>query len=179
MKSKAAIGNHPMHPAVVVIPIGSWFAALVGDIAYVASGNPFWYQFSYYTMLIGLVGAGAAAVLGFIDFFGVKMSQAGYRNARIHMTINLVVTAAYALNLWLRHDNAAMANVNAGRWQLAFWLQLLSFAALGVSGWIGGKMSYEHKIGVVEHADPEATEIGMAEPAEAQRAPHRTRGLQG
>jgi hypothetical protein len=34
---------------------------------------------------------------------------------------------------------------------------------LGVSGWIGGKMSYEHRIGVVEWADPEAREIGMRE----------------
>lgn len=34
---------------------------------------------------------------------------------------------------------------------------------LGVSGWIGGKMSYEPKIGVVEWVDPEAREIGMRE----------------
>ena len=163
----------------VVIPIGSWFATLVGDIAYMSNGNPFWYQFSYYTMLIGLCGALAAAVLGFVDYFGVKMSEAGYRIARMHMIINLVVTSAYAFNLWLRHDNLALASVNTGRWQLAFWLQLLSYAALGVSGWLGGKMSYEHKIGVVEHHDPEATEIGMAEPAEPQRAPQRTRGFQG
>lgn len=166
MKSKAAIGNHPLHPALVVIPIGSWFATLVGDIAYMANHDPFWYQFSYWTMLIGLIGALTAAVFGFVDFFGVRMSEAGHRIAKIHMIINLVVSAAYAINLWLRHDNMALADLAPGRWQAAFWLQILSFAALGVSGWLGGQMSYEHKIGVVEHADPEATEIGMAEPAE-------------
>jgi hypothetical protein len=34
---------------------------------------------------------------------------------------------------------------------------------LGVSGWIGGKMTFEHRIGVVEWVDPEAREIGMRE----------------
>lgn len=176
MKSKAAIGNHPIHPMMVVVPIGSWFAALVGDIAYSRTGDAFWYQFAYWTMLIGLCGALAAAVFGFVDFFGVKMSEAGYRIARTHMLINLGAVASYAINLWLRHDNGAMSG---SRWTTAMLLEILTFAALGVSGWLGGKMSYEHKVGVVEHTDPEATRIGMEEPAEPYQAPARTRGLQG
>ena len=40
---------------------------------------------------------------------------------------------------------------------------VVPFLLLGISGWIGGKMSYEHKIGVVEGIDPEAREIGMRE----------------
>lgn len=179
MKSRAAIGNHPLHPAAVVIPIGSWFATLVGDLAYMSTGGAFWYEFSYYTMMIGVGGALAAAVLGFIDYFGVKMSEAGYRVARTHMLLNLAITAGYALNLWLRQDGGALASASPGRWQLAFWLAILSYAALGMSGWLGGKLAYEHKVGVVEHHDPEATDIGLAETPVSARAPERTRGLQG
>lgn len=176
MKSKAAIGNHPVHPAVVVIPIGAFFAAFVGDIAYQMTGQPFWYQFSYTTMLIGVIGALAAALFGFVDYFGVRMSEAGHRVATTHMAINLAGVVLYAANLWLRHDNGA---VSGGRWTTAFVLEVLTFLAVGVSGWLGGQLSYEHKVGVVEHADPEATQIGMEEPAEQQRVPSRTRGLQG
>lgn len=179
MKSRAAIGNHPLHPAAVVIPIGAWFSTLVGDLAYVSSGNPFWYQFAFYTMLIGICGALLAAVLGFIDYFGVKMSEAGYRVAKVHMVMNLAITGVYALNLWLRYDGVALASVDPGRWQVAFWLQLVSFAALGLSGWLGGKLAFEHKVGVVEHHDPEATDIGVAEAPLGGRASERTRGLQG
>jgi uncharacterized membrane protein len=178
MKSKAAIGTHPIHPALVTVPIGAWFAAFVGDLAYIGTNDPFWYQFSYWTMFIGLVGALGAAVPGFIDYFTVKMSEAGYRKAKLHMTINLIVVAAYALNLWLRYDGAAMASVAPERWPIAFWLQVLSFATLGVSGWLGGSMAFEHKIGVAEHADSEATRLGEEEPAAPQRAPHRERGIQ-
>jgi uncharacterized membrane protein len=176
MKSKAAIGNHPLHPAAVVIPIGAWFASLVGDISYAVTQNVFWYDFAFYAMAIGLVGALLAAVLGFIDYFGVRMSEAGYRMARIHMIINLCVSAAYALNLWLRWDHGALEGT---RWTFAFVLQIASYLALGVSGWLGGELSYKHKVGVAEHLDPEATEIGLREPVERERAPGRERGTAG
>ncbi len=178
MKSKAAVGRHPLHPMFVVIPIGSWFATLVGDISYAYTGQPFWYQFSFYTMFIGLIGAALAGVFGMVDYFGVRMSAAGRRVATMHMVMNLVVSAAYAFNLWLRWDNAALSGA---RWNMAFWIQVLSYLALGVSGWLGGELSYRHKVGVVEHGDPEATEIGMDElevPAR-EAVPGRDRGLQG
>src|SRR5687768_4913241 len=161
MKSKAAIGNHPIHPALVVIPIGAWFSTFVGDLSYAATSQGFWYHFSYVTMLIGVVGALLAAVFGFIDFFGVRMSEAGYRTAKIHMTLNLLAVSSYLFNLWLRWDQGAVAG---GRWTTAFTLQVLTFVALCVSGWLGGKLSYEHKVGVVEHEDAEATQIGRQEP---------------
>ena len=174
MKSKAAIGNHPMHPMFVVLPIGAWCLSFIGDVMYQVSGTAFWYQFSYYTMLIGVLGALWAAIFGFVDFFGVKMSEAGYKVAKVHMALNLTAVVLYAVNLWLRHDNGA---ISGGRWTTAFALEALTLLGVCVSGWLGGKMSYEHKVGVVEHADPEATRIGMEEPAEPQRVPHRTRGL--
>lgn len=176
MKSKAAIGNHPIHPMFVVLPIGSWCLSLVGDVMYQMSANSFWYQFAYYTMLIGVLGALWAAIFGFIDYFGVRMSEKGHKVATYHMILNLTAVVLYAVNLWLRHDNGAMSG---GRWTMAFALEALTLMGVFVSGWLGGQLSYEHKVGVAEHADPEATRIGMEEPAEPQRAPHRSRGLQG
>lgn len=46
MRSRAAIGNHPIHPALVPIPIGAFFLVLVGDIAHTSTQAAFWYQFS-------------------------------------------------------------------------------------------------------------------------------------
>jgi len=176
MKSKAAIGGHPLHPAFVVLPIGSWCLALFGDVMYQFSSDAFWYQFSYYTMLAGVVSALIAAVFGFVDFFGVKMSESGYRTARMHMALNLTAVVLYAANLWLRHDNAAMAG---SRWNLAFAMEVITLLAVAVSGWLGGELAYRHKVGVVENADPEATRIGIDEPVVPQRAPSRERGLMG
>ena len=161
MRSRAALGNHPLHPALVTIPIGAFALTLIGDIAYVVTKNPAWYEFSKIALCIGVISALVAAVAGFIDYFGVKMSAAGARLARTHMILNLVGVVLFAVSWWLRGEGTAAD----GQWPLAFGLSTVAFLGLGASGWIGGKMVFEHKIGVVENRDPEATEIGKRESA--------------
>ena len=39
--STAAIAGHPLHPAVVPLPIGAFTGALAADVAYAATGDPF------------------------------------------------------------------------------------------------------------------------------------------
>ena len=160
MKSKAAIGNHPIHPALVALPIGAFFLALVGDIAHASTGADFWYQFAYVCIGAGVLTALAAAIFGFVDYFGVHMSARAGRLATIHMLVNLAGVVLYTLNFFLRRNGAAL---HTDRWPLVFGLEVVTFAALGVSGWIGGKISFEHKVGVVEWTDPEANEIGQQE----------------
>lgn len=100
MKSRAAIGNHPIHPALVPLPIGAFFLLLVGDIAHASTGSDFWYQFGFACLSVGILAALAAAVFGFIDYFKVKMSMSGFRIARTHMILNLTGVVLYAFN-WL------------------------------------------------------------------------------
>jgi uncharacterized membrane protein len=160
MKSRAALGNHPLHPGIVPLPIGSFFVALAADVAHVLTKNPLYYDVAQFAIGIGIVTALLAAILGFIDYFGVNMSAAGRRLATIHMRINLAAVVMYAISWTLRRDHGAL---DTPRWPLALGLAVVPFLLLGISGWIGGKMSYEHKIGVVEWIDPEAREIGMRE----------------
>lgn len=160
MRSRAALGNHPLHPAVVPLPIGSFFVALAADVVHGLTRDPFFYDVAQFAIGIGIVTAVLAAVLGFIDYFGVKMSEAGFRLAKIHMRLNLAAVLLYAVSWTLRRNQAAL---DTPRWPLALGSAVVPFLLLGISGWIGGKMSYEHKIGVVEGIDSEAREIGMRE----------------
>jgi len=160
MKSRAAIGNHPVHPALVSLPIGAFFLVLVGDIAHARTDADFWYAFSFVCLGAGILMALVAAIAGFVDYFGVRMSDAGFRAARIHMVLNLTGVVLYTINWFLRRGNGAL---NTPRWNLVFGLEVVTFLALGVSGWLGGRVAFEHKVGVVENADPEATEIGRLE----------------
>lgn len=160
MKSRAALGNHPLHPAVVSLPIGAFFLAFVADVTHALTKNSLFYEIAFFAIGVGIVTALLAAVLGLVDYFGVTMSAAGRRLATIHMLINLSAVALYAISWMLRRGDAALATP---RWPIAFGLEALPFVMLGVSGWIGGKLTFEHKIGVVEWVDPEAREIGMRE----------------
>ena len=162
MRSRAALGTHPLHPAMVSLPIGSLFLAFVADVIHALTKNPLFYDVALFAIGVGIITALLAAVLGLIDYFGVKMSAAGRRLATIHMLLNIAAVALYAISWVMRRYHAAL---ETPRWPLAFGLEVVPFLMLGVSGWLGGKMSYEHKIGVVEWIDPEAREIGMREAA--------------
>ena len=160
MKSRAALGTHPLHPGIVPLPIGSFFVAFAADVAHVLTKRPVFYDIAIFAIGLGIVTALLAAVLGLIDYFGVRMSAAGGRLATIHMLLNLTAVVMYAISWMLRRNHGAL---DTSRWTLAFGLEVVPFVLLGISGWIGGKMTYEHKVGVVEWIDPEAREIGMQE----------------
>jgi uncharacterized membrane protein len=160
MKSKAAIGTHPIHPAIVPLPIGAFSLALIGDVVHAYTREPFWYRFAFICIGIGILTAIVAALFGMLDYFGVRMSRRGASIATTHMVLNLGVVALYAVNLLLRRDDAALLT---SRWPFVFGLDVVAYVALGISGWLGGKLAYEHKVGVVERLDPEATSIGMGE----------------
>jgi len=157
MKSRAALGDHPIHPALVPFPIGAFFLALVGDVTYLVTRNPFWWDAVFYCIGVGILTALLAAIAGFVDYFGVHMSQAGRRVATIHMALNLVAVALYVVSFLLRLSPDA---VYSGRWIAAIVFEMLPFLMLGVSGWLGGNLIHKHKVGVIEEADPEATAIG-------------------
>jgi uncharacterized membrane protein len=148
MQSKAAFGTHPIHPMLVPIPIGAFVVALVGDVMFaVHPERRLGYDLSFTAMAIGLAFALAAAVFGAIDYFGVRMSSRAFRTATWHAGINLLMVALYAASFLLRRHDAAMA---PARWPVAMGLALAGFGLLAVAGWLGGKLAYEHRVGVIE-----------------------------
>ena len=148
MRSKAAIGSHPNHPALVPIPIGSFFLALVGDVMHAAIPNdPFWYDLSFAAIGVGLISGVVAAAAGAIDYIGVKMSSAAFRLATVHAILNASALALYAISFILRRSRAAETGPS---WPPAIGLEVTGFVLLGVSGWIGGKLAFEHHVGVVD-----------------------------
>jgi len=136
MKTPASIAGHPIHSMLVAIPIGLWIFSLVCDLAHLfgAAGEN-WKTVALYTLAGGLGGALLAAVPGFIDM--LTLTSPIRRTALIHMGINLSVAALYAVNLWLRLQGSTLV-----------WLSVLGIGLLVVSGWLGGKMVFEHGVGV-------------------------------
>jgi len=153
MQSRAAIGPHPLHPALVTLPIGAFFAAFVGDLAHLSTHDPFWYRFGFVALVIGLISALPAAIAGLIDYFGVDMGPAAARLATLHLFLNVGALVGDAVSVWLRWHQAALGN---DRFLLAMGLSTAAFLTLGISGWIGGKMVFEHRLGVTEAAPAQA-----------------------
>jgi uncharacterized membrane protein len=155
MQSRAAVGRHPLHPALVTLPIGAFFLALVGDIAHLSTSDPFWYHLSVVAITTGLIAAVPAAIAGLIDFLGVEMGEAATRKATLHLVLNVCALVAYAGSLALRWHDGALAT---GRFPVAMALAVAAFVTLGSSGWIGGQMVFEHRVGVAEGPAPRAVQ---------------------
>ena len=140
--------GHPFHPILVTVPIGAWVSSLTFDIAsHIVDKPGFLAQGSVWLIAIGVVGALAAALVGFMDLFAIPTGTRAFRTALVHMTLNLCVTGAYIGNFFWRHGSYPSGKaVTAG--QLA--LSAVSLAALGISGWLGGKLAYRFGVRVAD-----------------------------
>ncbi|HZD41225.1 MAG TPA: DUF2231 domain-containing protein, partial [Terriglobales bacterium] len=101
MSTPAIIAKHPLHPILIVFPIGLWVFSLISDFIFLLGGNAAWSEVAFYTMVGGLIGALLAAVPGFFDMFSISDPKVG-KIAWNHMILNLIATAIFALNLYLR-----------------------------------------------------------------------------
>lgn len=68
----ATVAGHPLHPILVTLPIGFLVGALLSDLAFFWSADPFWVRVSLWLIGTGLVAGVVAAVAGFIDFLGCR-----------------------------------------------------------------------------------------------------------
>ena len=142
--STAAIAGHPLHPAVVPLPIGAFTGAVVADVAYAATSDPFFARAGRLLTLAGLVTGALAAVLGGIDFWSRRQIRS-HASAWFHVLGNALVLALGGVSLALRTRDERRATVPRG---LA--LSALSAMVLMVTGWLGGELSYRHRVGVAE-----------------------------
>ncbi len=160
--------GHPFHPILVTVPIGAWVASLVFDIAAQAAGDPRFLAYgAMWLIAIGVIGALAAAGVGFLDLFAIAPGTRAFRVGLVHMTLNLLVTASYAGDfLWRHIQPASHPHVGAG--MLA--LSAVNLAGLGVSGFLGGKLAYHYGVRV---ADESTQAEGFVPPRSSPAGPHQ------
>jgi len=140
--------GHPFHPILVTVPIGAWVAGLVFDIASrIVDAPGFLAQGAVWLIAIGVIGALLAAVVGFLDLLAIPNGTRAFRTGLLHMGLNLTVTAAYVVNFfWRQSTYGDPGPVAVGPLVLA----AVSLAALGVSGYLGGKLAYHYGVRVAE-----------------------------
>ncbi|MDP2247605.1 MAG: hypothetical protein Q8J65_05695, partial [Nitrosomonadales bacterium] len=69
MRTPASIAGHPIHPMLVVFPIGLLVFSLICDlIALFSADQQVFHTVALYTMIGGFIGALFAAIPGYIDF---------------------------------------------------------------------------------------------------------------
>lgn len=143
--STAAIFGHPIHPMLIPFPAASLMALPLTDVVHLATGEPFWANVSWWLLAAGIVTGLVAAVPGIVDYY----SNGNIRrlaSAKLHGLGNVAAIALSGVNLYLRWNEPA--NVSG----LPVVLSFAVLGILGVTAWLGGELSYRHRIGI---ADPD------------------------
>lgn len=140
-RSTAAIAGHPIHPAIVPIPIGMIVATALSDLAHLLTRDGFFARASRFLVAGSIVSALVAAVPGIVDFSTIRAAR--NRGGFAHAGGNLTIVGLSALSLVLR--SRSRHRVPAA----AMALSGLAAALVGVTGWLGGELTFRERIGVV------------------------------
>lgn len=144
MKSTARIGSHPIHPMLISFPLGLWVTSVIVDVLSARSVLDLraGHIAAYYMALAGCIGAVLAAIPGVIDLLTVVPSDSPARRVGwTHGLLNIAALVLFAISVWSRGQPGVMTVT-------AYVTALVGLAVLAVSGWLGGSLVYDHKIGV-------------------------------
>lgn len=133
--------GHPLHPAIVHIPLGLWFLAAIFDVLVMLNiGVAVLTRLAFYCVLGGLLGAFAAVPTGVADWAPIKKEKPAWKLGLYHMLLNLLAIFIWSANFGLRLD---VWNEAPGITIPILITSLLGATLLGVSGYIGSRMVFD------------------------------------
>ena len=104
MESKAKILGHPIHPILIVFPLGLLATAVIFDIVALVSHAARWAEFATYLTAAGVVGGLLAAVPGTIDWLAIPRGTRAKRLGLVHGVGNLIVVGLFLVDWVLRRE---------------------------------------------------------------------------
>jgi uncharacterized membrane protein len=159
MESKAKFLGHPIHPMLIVFPLGLLATAVVFDAIDFIRGTTDFSNVSFWMIVAGVVGGLAAAIFGLVDWLNIPGGTRARRIGALHGVGNVIVTALFAVSAYLRWDDPHTLTMTA------FVIQLIAAVIALVTGWLGGELVDRLGIGVDPGAHPDAPSSLSGRPA--------------
>jgi uncharacterized membrane protein len=140
--SAIALVGHPIHVMMVHFPIAFVMATLGVDVFYWWSGDVFWMRVGLWSAGIAFWTGVAASIVGTAELLlvrGIRVREPSWSHAVAAMTLVAIAGANWGLRLF-----------DAGE-ILPHGLALSGLAAVmtGFAGWHGGKLVFDHGIGIL------------------------------
>jgi uncharacterized membrane protein len=152
MESRVKLLGHPIHPMLIVFPLGLLATATIFDVLYVATANPDLSTFSFWALVGGIIGGLVAAVFGALDWMAIPRDTRARRIGAIHGVGNVIVVGVFALSLSTRlSESAYLPNL------APLVLALLGAGLALVTAWLGGELVFRLRMGVDDGAGMNAT----------------------
>jgi uncharacterized membrane protein len=129
--------GHALHPVLTDVPIGSWSATLLLDLAWLANENEGIARAADLTLVLGLLGATGSAITGATDWSDTYGTDR--RVGLLHGLLNVSIAATNTVSWFLRM---------AGRRRTGITLSTAGYLAALFTAYLGGELSFAKGIGV-------------------------------
>jgi uncharacterized membrane protein len=151
MNGPVKILRHPVHPMLIVFPLGLLGTGVIFDLIAKFTNNQGLYGVSYWMIAAGIIGGLLAAIFGFMDWMSIHPDTRAKRIGAYHGLGNLAIVILFAISWWIRSNDPN--RVPNG---IAFTLSLLGFLLALVTAWLGGELVYRLGMAVEKGANENA-----------------------
>ncbi len=164
-ESRIAIAGHPLHAMLVAFPIALTMSVLGADLLYWWTGDAFWARVAGWAAFGAFLMGVIAGVTGTIELLIVQ----GIRNRSASWTH--FILAVMLLSILGANWGWRISDYEAAVLPLGLLMSLVAGALTFVTGWHGGKLVFDYRIGISAAETPVANEQA-AEPGARGRVEH-------
>ena len=162
MESRTKILGHPIHPMLIVLPLGLFVGAVVFDAIYLWRGSTTVATVGYWNIAGGIAGGLLAAVFGLIDWLAIPRGTRAKTIGIWHALSNVTAILGFAFVFWTRYSTGVLTPTPG---LFAIEVGALLFGALG--GWLGGELVDRLGVGVDSDANLNASNSMSRRPSRA------------
>ncbi|MCI0365600.1 MAG: DUF2231 domain-containing protein, partial [Phycisphaerales bacterium] len=102
MESRSKILGHPLHPILIVFPLGLLTTSVIFDMVAFWTASRYYSGIAYWMLAAGLIGGAVAGAAGFIDYRAIPARTRAKRIATYHAVGNVVVLFLFGFSWFLR-----------------------------------------------------------------------------
>lgn len=150
MESRVKLFGHPIHPMLIVFPLGLFITSLIFDFIRYGTGEGTWSLVGFYMIGAGIIGGLLSAIFGAIDWWAIPQGTRAKVLGLWHGLGNVVVVVLFIISWVLRREMPAQPPTSA------FVLSIIAVALGAVTGWLGGELVDRLGIGIDDGANPNA-----------------------
>lgn len=140
--SAIAVAGHPIHAMLVHFPIALVICTLGIDMFYWWTGDPFWVAVGLWSACAAFAFGVLAAIVGTLELLavpGIRVRVASWNHAVAAMVLLAVAGANAGLRLYWPEQILPNGLVLSG----------LASVVTGFAGWHGGKLVFDHGVGLL------------------------------
>jgi uncharacterized membrane protein len=160
MESKTKIFGHPIHPMLIIFPLGLFVTAVICDVIQLFNHSTTLPIVSYYNIAGGILGGLIAAIFGFRDWTSIPKGTRARRIGAFHGIGNVILVGLFFVSWLMRREQPGFTPS-----ALALVFSFAGIILGTLTAWLGGELVYRLDVAVDSGANLDAPSSLSGEPA--------------